>query len=297
YSLGAILYEMLTGRPPFKGANFAATAQLVINQEPLPPRDVQCDVPADLETICLRCLEKDPSQRYPHAKALAEDLRRYLADEPLPAAPTPEWDRWCRWARRAGYELERELGRGLLGIVFKARQIEMDWVVALKVIHRNVYDRYFIHAQRYRHETIRLARLVHPNIVSILDIAEQDQLYYYTMPFVEGGNLDTRLSERLQPANVIAQLGLTLAQALHYAHRDGIVHGDLKPTNVLFTADGIPMLTDFQLESYVAANVGDNGAEAALLTRTYLAPEHLANTSEKMTWRTSRSPRRRLSPA
>jgi serine/threonine protein kinase len=294
YSLGAILYEMLTGAPPFKGANFAATVQLVINQEPLPLKYVQVDVPEDLETICLKCLEKEPSLRYPRANALAEDLRRYLADEPLPAAASPEWDRWCRWARRAGYEFERELGRGILGIVFKARHVEMDRVVALKVIHRDVYDRYFVHARRYRLETIRLARLVHPNIVSILDVAEQDQQYYYTMPFVEGGNLDTRLLGRPQTAEVAARLVRTLAHALHYAHQEGIVHGDLKPTNVLIDADGILMLTDFELPS---STMSDNEAEAVLRTRTYLAPEHLGYKSEVRTWRMSRNTRYRLRPA
>src|SRR5262249_19090058 len=117
YSLGAILYEMLTGQPPFKAANFAATVQLVINQEPLPLKYVQVNVPTDLQTFCFNCLERAPSLRYPRTKELAEDLRRYLADEPLRGAGAPEWDRWCRWARRAGYELEREVGRGLLGIV------------------------------------------------------------------------------------------------------------------------------------------------------------------------------------
>jgi serine/threonine protein kinase len=296
YSLGAILYEMLTGHPPFKAANFAATVQLVINQEPLPLKYVQVAVPGDLETICLMCLEKDPSLRYPRADALAEDLRRFLADEPLPGAGSPEWDRWCRWARRAGYELEREVGRGLLGIVFKARHVEMDRIVALKVIHRDVYERYFVHARRFRYETIRLARLVHPNIVSILDVAEQDQHHYFTMPFVDGGNLDTRILGRLPPFDVVAQLVMTVAQALHYAHQEGIVHGDLKPANVLINRDGIPMLTDFQLAAYVAGSVGETETEAALHARTYLAPEHLGGASR--TWADQPAkPRQPLSPA
>jgi serine/threonine protein kinase len=296
YSLGTILYEMLTGNPPFKAANFAATVQLVINQEPLPLKYVQVNVPEDLETICLKCLEKDPFLRYPRADALAEDLRRFLADEPLPGAGSPEWDRWCRWARRAGYELEREVGRGLLGIVFKARHVEMDRVVALKVIHRDVYDRYFVHARRFRHETIRLARLVHPNIVTILDVAEQDQHYYYTMPFGDSGNLDTRMLGRAQPDNVAAQIVLTLAQALHFAHQQGIVHGDLKPTNILIDPDGVPMLTDFQLASFIAGDPSENEAEATLRARTYLAPEHLEGVSRDWNGRSTR-PRRPLSPA
>src|SRR5262249_20279985 len=139
--------------------------------------------------------------------------------------------------------------------------------------------------------------LVHPNIISILDVAEQGQHYYYTMPFVDGGNLDTRMLGHAQPDNVAAHLVLTLARALQFAHQQGIVHGDLKPGNVLINPDGVPLLTDFQLGAYVASTLGENETEAALRTQTYLAPEHLGNTSEVTPGRVIENPRRPLSPA
>src|SRR5262249_34117747 len=87
YALGAILYEMLTGRMPFDAGSAWDTILLVTNADPVPPRRLQPKVPVDLETICLKCLQKEPAKRYPTAEALAEDLRRYLAGEPIRARP------------------------------------------------------------------------------------------------------------------------------------------------------------------------------------------------------------------
>jgi WD40 repeat protein len=100
YALGATLYEVLTGRPPFRGETPSETIRQVISDDPIAPRVLRPDIPRDLETICLHCLSKEPARRFPSAAALAEDLRRFLAGRPIQARPASAWERGLKWARR-----------------------------------------------------------------------------------------------------------------------------------------------------------------------------------------------------
>jgi serine/threonine protein kinase/tetratricopeptide (TPR) repeat protein len=114
YALGAICYELLVGRPPFKAGNPVDTIRQVIGQDPVPPRQLEPRVPADLETICLKCLEKEPARRYASAADLADDLRRFLDDKPIHARPTPAWERLWKWGKR------RPAIVALLGVILAA---------------------------------------------------------------------------------------------------------------------------------------------------------------------------------
>jgi eukaryotic-like serine/threonine-protein kinase len=137
YALGATLYALVTGRPPFQAATPMDTIIQLISDEPVPPRRLNASIPSDLETICLKCLEKEPGTRYASAAALGEDLGRYLAGELIMARPVTRSERAVKWARR------RPAIAGLLGLVALATSLGLGgvlWQWRAAVRARNVAD-------------------------------------------------------------------------------------------------------------------------------------------------------------
>ena len=138
YALGATLYALVTGRPPFQAATAMDTVIQVISDEPVPPRRLNASIPRDLETICLKCLEKEPARRYASAAALAEDLGRYLAGEPILARPVTRVERAVKWARR------RPAIAALLGLVALVTALGLGgvlWQWRAAVLARSVAER------------------------------------------------------------------------------------------------------------------------------------------------------------
>jgi eukaryotic-like serine/threonine-protein kinase len=171
-----------------------------------------------------------------------------------------------------GYEVLSVLGRGAMGVVYKARQIGLDRCVALKVLPQGGQsDKEAL--QRFRTEARAMAQLHHPNIVQIFDIGEQDSLPYFSLEFVEGGNLAQKTHGQPQPPRQAAQTVEILARTIAVAHERGIIHRDLKPANVLLTPSGQPKITDFGLAKLLGEKSRHTMHGAILGTPSYMAPE------------------------
>jgi tetratricopeptide (TPR) repeat protein/tRNA A-37 threonylcarbamoyl transferase component Bud32 len=172
----------------------------------------------------------------------------------------------------AGYELMAELGRGGMGVVYKARHQRLNRLVALKMILAGTYAGPRDLA-RLRSEAEAVARLQHPNITQIYAIEEHDGQPFLALELVDGVGLHQHLGrERFSFARA-AVLAETLARAVHYAHQRGVVHRDLKPSNVLIAADGTPKITDFGLAKLLDTQSGPTATEGLLGTPNYMAPE------------------------
>jgi serine/threonine-protein kinase len=171
-----------------------------------------------------------------------------------------------------GYEVLELLGRGAMGVVYKARQRGLNRVVALKMI-RAGEDAGEHEVARFRTEAAAVAQLHHPNIVQIYEIGEEDGRPYFSLEFVDGGTLDKKLGGVPQPPLEAARVLHLLAAAMDVAHRRGIVHRDLKPANVLLTTDGVPKITDFGLAKQLEQDSKQTQSGALVGTPTYMAPE------------------------
>jgi hypothetical protein len=176
------------------------------------------------------------------------------------------------WPLVAGYKILGELGRGGMGVVYKARQRGLNRFVALKMVLAGAHAD-AQHLKRFQIEAEAVARLQHPNIVQIYEVGEQDGLPFFSLEFVDGGPLDRKLGGKPQPPRVAAQLCATLARGMHFAHEHSIIHRDLKPANVLMTADGIPKITDFGLAKCLEEDSGQTNSGAIMGTPSYMAPE------------------------
>jgi eukaryotic-like serine/threonine-protein kinase len=173
-----------------------------------------------------------------------------------------------------GYEILQELGRGGMGVVYKARQHKLNRIVALKMIlagsHASEAE-----LARFLAEAEAVAQMQHPNIVQLFESGQHDGLPYFTLEFVSGGSLSQKLAGVPLPPADAARLVEELARAIHYAHERGIVHRDLKPANVLLQS-AVLKITDFGLAKRVESGAGLTASGAIMGTPSYMAPEQAA---------------------
>jgi serine/threonine protein kinase len=237
---------------------------------PCTPEELCCDCPQLLDDLRrqIEAIESMERRLLPKGN---ETLR--LGDAPSASGGRP--------GTVAGYELLDELGRGGMGVVYKARQISLNRLVALKMILHGS------HASpeqisRFRAEAEALARLHHPGVVQVYEAGEQIGIPFLSLEYVEGGSLDRHIAGKPMPPLDAARLVQSLARAIHAAHSAGIVHRDLKPANVLLAACGfaedakpkatIAKITDFGLAKLLDGEVNTQSG-SVLGTPCYMSPE------------------------
>jgi serine/threonine-protein kinase len=179
----------------------------------------------------------------------------------------------------SGYEVLGELGRGGMGLVYKARQPGTNRLVALKTVLAGRYAEPQ-ERERFRVEIEAAARVKHPNVVTVYECGEHEGLPYFSMELVEGGTLVELLGGKPLPACRAAALVRSLAQGLQQMHAAGIVHRDLKPRNVLLTEEGTPKISDFGLAKLIDRS-GGTQPDVILGTPAYMSPEVAAGGSKR----------------
>jgi serine/threonine protein kinase len=220
------------------------------------------DVP---EGLCPRCVLKSALGNFADASVAGGELSAVAsakADDPgrsdTPSAAdekgAPNNKKSARAAELLGelgdYELLEEVGRGGQGVVFRARQKSLNRTVALKVISLGQWASK-AHLKRFRLEAEAAARLEHPGIVPIHEVGEREGQCYFSMKFVEGGQLDEVARHAPMAIRQATELIAKVARTVHYAHEHGILHRDIKPGNILLDVKGEPHLTDFGLARLV----------------------------------------------
>src|SRR5205809_3280364 len=229
------------------------------------------------EGLCARCMLKIALGTFPEA-AVAGVVDPGSPDELSPpnANPPPDNKTTTHVAGMLGelgdYELLEEVGRGGQGVVFRARQKSLNRTVALKVISLGQWASK-AHLKRFRREAEAAASLDHPCIVPIYEVDERDGSCYFSMKFVEGGQLDEVTRREPMPIRRAVELIAKVARTVHYAHEHGILQRDIKPGNILLDAKGEPHLTDFGLARLVESESSVTHTLEVLGTPSYMAPE------------------------
>ena len=232
------------------------------------------------EEVCAACPELLPEvrRRWRQMCAVEAELDALFptprpdldpdADTPIP------WPAGTELPRIPGYDVEALLGRGGMGIVYKARHMRLNRPVALKMLIAGAYAGPHERA-RFQREAEAVAGLRHANIVQVYDVGDHEGCPYFTMELLEGGSLAQTLAGTPQPARQAAALLATLAEAVQVAHRGGIVHRDLKPANILLTPDGTPKIADFGLARHFDEGPALTLSGTRLGTPSYMAPEQV----------------------
>jgi serine/threonine protein kinase len=242
------------------------------------------------DSVCGKCgarISGDATREICSACLLEHGLGRFDAEllagvgdsSPDDGVPVPDGKNAARSAKIVShfgdYELLEEIGRGGQGVVYRAHQKSLNRTVALKVIGLGPWTTE-THLKRFRREAEAAAKLEHPNIVPIHEVGEQDGQCYFSMNFIEGGQLDEVVRRTPISIRQAAELIAKIARTVQYAHEHGILHRDIKSGNILLDAKGAPHLTDFGLARLVEAESTVTRTLDVMGTPSYMAPEQAA---------------------
>jgi tetratricopeptide (TPR) repeat protein/tRNA A-37 threonylcarbamoyl transferase component Bud32 len=172
----------------------------------------------------------------------------------------------------AGYDIFGVLGRGGMGVVYKARQVKLNRLVALKMVLAGAHAGP-LQMSRFYTEAEAVARMQHPNIIQIYEVGEHDGLPFLSLEYAAGGSLARKIAAKPQPPRAAAETAERLARAMASAHERGIIHRDLKPANVLLDQDGLPKITDFGLAKRLEDDSSQTRSGTLMGTPSYMAPE------------------------
>jgi serine/threonine protein kinase/Tfp pilus assembly protein PilF len=243
------------------------------------------------EGLCTRCVLKtalvilpDPvvPQERDDAGRPASPVPATTGDDIVPASKKKASRAANMLGQLGDYELLEEIGRGGQGVVYRARQKSLNRTVALKVISLGQWSS-SPHLRRFRRDAEAAASLEHPQIVPIYQIGERDGSCYFSMKFVEGGQLDEVLKREPMSMRRAAELLVKIARTVQFAHEHGILHRDIKPGNILLDREGEPHLTDFGLARLVEQESTITHSSDVLGTPSYMSPEQAAGHTKELT--------------
>ncbi|WP_372364728.1 protein kinase [Candidatus Uabimicrobium sp. HlEnr_7] len=291
YGLGAILYYMLTKKAPFERKVVMATLMAVVREDVVPPSANNPDVPEKIEKICLKSLQKKPSNRFQSTEEMAKYIRAYLDPQGAQnleinretmvekSSKTPKTGLAGKRIKKSGalakYIVKKELAKGGMGVVYLAEDPQLQRTVAIKILHSRQHASEKEN-QRFIQEARMAAKLSHGNIVTVFEVGECEEGYFIAMEYFPAKDLEQLIKSRQkffqQDIKYSCQVAIKTLEGIQHAHENNVLHRDLKPANIL-VRDKDLKITDFGLAT--DATTKASGKKIFMGTPVYCSPEQI----------------------